>query len=97
MQLPTDGMTHSLSLHDLTVTLIKHFGVHEGLYELSFEMQMGAGGMADHAGHHLPGAFFMIRQAGLVKVTKRGLNTVDAAQVNPVRPKRAASGKRTAA
>lgn len=95
MQSPSiEGMTHALSLHDLTVALIKHFDLHEGLYDLSFEMQMGGGSMASELGQNLPGAFFMIRQAGLLKVAVPRPNTVDAAQVNPAKkPSRARKPK----
>jgi ABC-type sugar transport system substrate-binding protein len=78
-------------LREVTELLIKHYGLHEGLYDLSFEIVMGASRVASEQGRQLPGAFFGIRNVGLVRASELGSGTVDAAVVNPP-----AAAKRTA-
>lgn len=83
MQPLTDSTLPSLELKEVTAILIKHHGLHEGLYDLAFELQMGVGRFALDPGPPLPGAIFGIRSVGLVRATDPGPATVDAAEVNP--------------
>lgn len=73
----------ALALKELGAVLIRHYGLHEGLYDVSFEIIMGGGRFADEGGLPMPGAFIGIRQVGLVRVEKPTDNTLDASVVNP--------------
>lgn len=72
-----------MTLKDLTILLIKHFGHHEGLYDLSFQLQIGTGAIGPDKENPLPGAMFGIAGVGLKRVEKLGTNTLDAEKVNP--------------
>ncbi|WP_097458707.1 hypothetical protein [Mangrovitalea sediminis] len=73
-----------LSLRELTEVLIKHYGIHEGQYDLLVEFKIGVGALGPNQELALPGAMVGVSRLGLVKSTKMGNNTVDAAEVNPV-------------
>lgn len=73
----------ALPLKELGTVLVRHYGLHEGLYDVSFEIIMGGGRFSDEKGTPMPGAFVGIRQVGLVRVDKASENTVDASAVNP--------------
>lgn len=75
-------LLHPKSLRELGALLVRDAGLHEGLFDISFEIQtmVGSFGPAEEI---LPGALFGIRNVGLVQTGRRNPNTVDAAQVNP--------------
>ena len=83
MQPPTDPNITPLELRDVTALLVKHYDLHEGLYDIAFELQMGVGRFALDTEMSLPGAIFGIRGIGLVRTAEAGPSTVDAAAVNP--------------
>lgn len=74
----------SYDLREITTLLIKHVGLHEGLYNLTFEFQIAVGAMGSTPAQSLPGALFGIRGIGLMKADNVGPHSVDAAVVNPV-------------
>ena len=74
-----------LELPALGTVLAKHFGVHEGLWELTFEFQVGIGAMGPSPDRALPGAMFQVCKAGLTRASKAGPLTFDAAVVNPLK------------
>jgi hypothetical protein len=71
------------TLEEIAVLLVKHFGYHEGLYELSFSIQVGVGQVGPTPETQLPGAAFGIGSVGLRKTSNPGPLVVDAAEVNP--------------
>lgn len=82
----------SHELREITELLIKHHGLHEGLYDLAFEFQIAVGGMGFQMAAEsvvadpssiLPGAMFGVRRIGISKAVKVGVSTVNAAEVNP--------------
>ncbi len=73
-----------LALRELTELLIKHYDLHEGLYELLVEFQIGMGVIGPNPHDALPGASVGLSKLGLMKVQVMGNNTLDAAAVNPV-------------
>lgn len=75
----------SLELHDLAKLLVKHHDLHEGLYNLSFDLQIAVGAIGPSPESVLPGAMIGIKGVGLMKTDKEGPQTVDAAKVNPVK------------
>jgi len=72
-----------VDLKELAALLIKHFGHHEGLYDLAFQLQIATGAIGPNKDSLLPGAMFGIAGVGLKRVEKLGMNTLDAADVNP--------------
>lgn len=75
-------LLHPKSLRELGALLVRDAGIHEGLFDISFEIQtmIGSFGPTEEI---LPGALIGIRRVGLMRTDRRNPNTVDAAQVNP--------------
>jgi hypothetical protein len=78
---PSSGM---INLPDLAVVLIRHFGYHEGHYELAFEFSVAIGAVGPSPNELLPGAMFGVRAIGLNRVEQPSPGSVDAAVANPV-------------
>ena len=72
-----------LQLAELATLLVKHHALHEGLYEVAFELQVAVGQVGPGGDKLLPGAAVGVSGMGLVRVDKIGPHTVDAAKVNP--------------
>ncbi|HFD31707.1 MAG TPA: hypothetical protein ENJ28_03195 [Gammaproteobacteria bacterium] len=83
------------SLIELTEILVKHQGLHEGLYNLSLEFQLAVGAVGPTPELICPGAMIGVSRVGLSKTEKEKVNihTVDAAKVNPAPKKRAKKSK----
>ena len=85
----TEPPTHITNLRDLTVILIKHYGFHEGLFQLAVGFRIGVGQVptepANSAGQ-LPGAFVGVENVSLIPLAKgtTGSDVVDAAIANPL-------------
>ncbi len=77
------------SLHELAALMLKDQRIHEGLYELSVEIQIAVGAVGPDADNVLPGAVLGVKSAGLRKVEQANPLSVDAEKVNPA-PKTAA-------
>lgn len=73
----------ALSLRDVVEVLVKHYDLHEGLWDLNLEVRMGFGNFGPSEAERYPGATFGISRLGLRRAAKAGLHTVDAAVVNP--------------
>lgn len=72
-----------LSMRDLAVVLVKHYGLTEGKYDLMVEFQIGTGPMGPDKDSLVPGAMIGLSRVGLLPVAKLSPNTIDASQVNP--------------
>lgn len=80
--------THSLNLKSLTEVVIRHFKIHEGVYQLSIGFKIGVGGFAMDGGPDavpLPGAMVGVEGVSLARIPPgvNAPNAVDAAKVNP--------------
>jgi hypothetical protein len=84
-----------LPLNELAVLLIKHNDIHDGLFKASIEFQLAVGAFGPSPENQLPGAMVVVNRVGLVKVGQPDTNTIDAAQVNPVKKARGKSSKAT--
>jgi hypothetical protein len=73
----------SHELREITELLVKHHGLHEGIFDLAIEFQIAVGGMGMDSSSILPGAMINVKRIGLTKAPKAGTATVDAAEVNP--------------
>ena len=83
MKTPTTNPTHQYALNDLAEILVRHEGIHEGLYDLTVEFQFAVGAVGPAPESLLPGAMVGISRIGIVQSPQAGPNTVDAAKVNP--------------
>jgi hypothetical protein len=73
----------TLNLKQLAAVLVKHYGLHEGLYEASIDIQTSLGNIGMTAATVCPGAMFGVSGVGLRKASVAALHTVDARAVNP--------------
>lgn len=86
-----------LSMRDLTTVLIKHYGIHEGRYDLLIEFQIGMGAVGPDPASLIPGAMIGVSKVGLMPAKVNGPTSVDAALVNPAPASVAAKSKPTIA
>lgn len=84
------------SLVELTEILVKHQGLHEGLYNLYLEFRIAVGAVGPAPELICPGAMIGVSRIGLAKTEKEKANmhTVDASKVNPTPKKRARISKK---
>lgn len=73
----------SHELKEITELLVKHHGLHDGLYDLSLEFQIAVGAVGPDPSSVIPGVAVGIRRIGIIQAEKTGPSTVDAAEVNP--------------
>lgn len=73
-----------LALKDILGLLIKHYNIHEGLYDLSIEFTIGIGAVGP-PDSIVPGAMIGVQRIGLVKTSVMGPSTIDAADFNPLK------------
>lgn len=72
-----------LSLKELTTLLVRHYDFHEGIWDLSVEMRIGAGPVGPTPEAVLPSTIVSVSRIGLQKAVQLGPTVVDAAVVNP--------------
>lgn len=83
-------------LREITELLVKHQGLHEGLFDLAIEFQIAVGAVGPDPSSIVPGAMFGVKRIGLMKTIKTGISTVDAAEINPLgAAKKVAAKKRS--
>jgi hypothetical protein len=84
-----DPTQYSFDLNELATALLKHQGIHDGLWAVSFEITMGVGSFGPTQAEAKPGAFMQINKVQISRQspeTPEGSMTsmtVDAAKVNP--------------
>jgi hypothetical protein len=87
MQHPNTNLQDPIGMHELreiTEILIKHHGLHEGLYDLALEFGLAIGAVGPNPAEVLPGVMIGVKHIGIVKTDKTGHATADAAAVNPL-------------
>ena len=72
-----------LSIKEITALLVKHYGIHEGLYDLLLEYRMAFGAFGPTPEEVLPSTILGVSHLSITKAEKSGPLTVDAALVNP--------------
>lgn len=84
------NQTADFSLIEITEILIKHQGLHEGLYNLSVQFQIAVGAIGPSPELICPGAMLGVSRIGISKTEEEKVNihTVNAAKVNPAPKKR---------
>lgn len=90
------NLVADFSLRELTEILIKNQGFHEGLYNLSVQLQIGVGTVGPSPELICPGAMLGVSRVGLSKTEKgkENIHTVNAAESNPAPRKRAIKTKK---
>lgn len=75
-----------LPLVEVAKLLVKHFGYHDGLYEVSIGLSIGVGPTGPAPDVKFPGVAVAISEIGLTKARQPGPHVVNAAEVNPLLP-----------
>lgn len=88
LDLSISPVADPVSLRELSVILVKHYGLHTGRYDLLVEFQIGMGSVGPDPQSVLPGAMIGLSRVGLMPSQKDGPTTVDAATVNPAKKAR---------
>lgn len=70
-------------LRQITELLVKQNGLHEGVYDLAVEFNIGVGPVTVGSSAAIPGVALGVKRIGLIQTTIHGESTVDAAEVNP--------------
>lgn len=83
---PPEPVEQPLSMRELATLLVKHYGLHDGFFDLMIEFHIGVGTVGPRPDALAPGAMVGISRVGLTKTEKLGPTTVDAAVVNPPKP-----------
>lgn len=81
----TEPPPELISLNEIAELLVRHMGKHEGLWELTFEVQVAIGKVGPNPDSVLPGAAMGVSKIGLMRTDSLGPFTIDAARVNPPR------------
>lgn len=76
--------------------LIKHQGLHEGLWSLAIEFGLGAATAGGEPETLYPTAMVPVFRIGLNRAEKLNNLTVDAAKANPAKPSKKGSKKKSA-
>lgn len=72
-----------MTMKELSALLIKHYGFHEGKFDLLLEYQFGVGAFGPTTESVNPGVMVAIAKLGLTPAAQTGPLTVDASEVNP--------------
>jgi hypothetical protein len=84
-----EASVYAFSFKELTEMMIRKQGIHEGHWAIRIKFGLGAANFAGMgAGTLLPTAFVPVVEIGIQKQDAPTDLTVDAAQANPVKPKR---------
>lgn len=83
-----------IDLRELTEILIKHFDYRDGFYEVGIQFNITVGRVGTDTMPQGPGAVLAIGGIGISRVDSPNPAALDAAEVNPHKPKRASSKKK---
>lgn len=89
---PAADVNSPLTMRDLAALLVKHYGIHEGQYDLVIEFQIGTGAVGPAPDALTPGAMIGVSKVGLIPSKTKGPTTVDAAVINPAKKTRKKAG-----
>lgn len=82
-----------LSMRELSEVLVKHYGLHEGSFDLLIEFQVGMGLVGFDPINTNPGAMIGVSRIGLIPALVISHTTVDAAVINPAKKSRKKSAE----
>jgi hypothetical protein len=72
-----------MPLREVGALLVKHHGLHEGLWDVALHMNVSIGHMGQTPETANPGAMFTVQGIGLAPAAIVGPLTVNAAEINP--------------
>lgn len=75
-----------LGIKELTAALVRHYKLHEGLYDLFLEYQFALGNFGPNPDQVVPSAVIGLSKLGITRVSQSGPLTVDASVVNRPQP-----------
>lgn len=78
----------------LLEVLVKHYGLHEGVYDLNVEFMFNVG-QVNRDEKASPAAFVALSKFGVVRITEPTRSSVDAAKINPQKKGRRKTDKPT--
>ena len=78
-----DQTQFTFVLKDVITALIRHQGLHEGIWGLGIEFGFGAANFGPTPEDIFPSAFVQVQKLGLSRAEVEGPLAVDAAKVNP--------------
>jgi len=78
------GVPQFISLQEIGEFLVKRFNLHEGLWDVTFEIQIGVGQFGQNSTDVLPGSMTRISRVGITPAISKTHLTIDAAEVNPI-------------
>ncbi len=83
-------LTHTFSYHQILTALLKEADIHEGIWGVHTEFNMGAGNLPGPKGPDtlVPTVALAIMRIGIRQYESEGPLSVDAAKVNPLKPKK---------
>jgi hypothetical protein len=79
-----DIQSYSFNFKEVAEALVKHQGLHEGIWQLAFEFAFGATNAGPNVNDLRPTIFNAMVKVLLTKVEQETSLTVDAAKVNPL-------------
>ena len=82
---PTTNATvqfQPLPLNELGKLIVKHYGIHEGIWYVTVEIQVAVGRIGPSPDSALPGAMLGVSRIGLARAEKPGPGTIDASVVS---------------
>lgn len=79
-------MNPPIPLKELAAILIRHYGFHEGFYEVGVQFNIAIGTVGPDPTQVAPGAVVTVGGIGLSKCPESSPLGVDAALVNPAKP-----------
>jgi hypothetical protein len=79
----TNPATPPLPLREVGILLVKHHGLHEGLWDVALHIGVSIGQLGVSPDKSYPGAMFTVSGVALSRVDKIGPLTVNAAEVIP--------------
>lgn len=91
-----DSTQVMLNHKEVVEALIKHQGLHEGLWSLAVEFGIGAATASGEPEIFYPTAMVPVLRIGLNRAEKLNNLTVDAAKANPAKPPKKGRKKKSA-
>lgn len=77
------SLPYQLDTREATIALIKHFGLHEGVFVLSYCLDLTVGQVGPSKEQTNPGVLVGISGVGLAAAPDNAKHAVNAAEVNP--------------
>ncbi len=74
-----------MPLREVGVLMLKHYGLHEGLWDVALHINVSIGHMSLAPNNTAPGAMFTVPAVVLAPASVIGPLTLNAAEINPAK------------